>query len=821
MPSVPLFTNDPYFSYWSPYDKLNEGTTRHWSDAEKAMDGLLRVDGIVYRFMGAPRRNLLKPLAPMASAEAGWTAKVSHARQTDERWTRLKFNDADWSTEEAAWGSVGEYPHCRNRWDQEDSDIYLRRTVHLRAEDLEKDLWLQFSHDDAFEIYINGHIIVNTGETWVQGEQHQLSAEQRKYLRKGNNVIAAHCHNTRGGAYADFGLFENRLKVDSSIRNAVQEKISVMATSTYYTFKCGPVALDLVFTAPMLIDDLELLSTPVNYLSYQVRATDGQKHDVQFYFATSPQLVVNEMNQSTSSEIILHDGVRYLRSGSVKQPVLGRSGDLVSIDWGYLYLPEINGRVSIAEASAAEHDFVSRGNVGADRVGPSVVSSDMASMPLLAYVNDMGRVSEQRGFMLIGYDEVYDICYMDVDYKGYWARNGKTIFQAFEQMSTRYRDIMDRCHRLDRIIYDDALKAGNRQYAELLSGCYRHVMAAHKLFEDNKGNLLFFSKENNSNGCVNTVDLTYPEAPLFLCYNVELQKAMMRSVLDYCKNSEKWGFPDFAAHDLGTYPHANGQAYAITRPDNNGGFGGNMPIEESGNMLVLAAAVCRIQGNTAWLDDTDMALLRRWTDYLCSNGQDPETQLCTDDFAGHWGHNANLSLKAIFGVEAFAEILRISGKSEAEYKLFDKKAREMAAKWEADADDGDHYRLAFDRPGTWSIKYNLVWDKLWDTHLFSDQVMKKEIAYYLTQQNEFGLPLDCRKAYSKSDWIMWAAAMSPDKETFLRFSDKLYHYADMTPTRWPLSDWFWTNDQGAAVAFRARSVVGGHWMRVLVDKLHQ
>ena len=818
LPSVPLFTNNPYFSLWSPFDHLNDGTTRHWSDAEKAMDGLLRVDGSTYRFMGEDRKIILKAIAPMASAEKGWKARVSHSPQSDERWAAATFDDRKWAVEEAAWGTIGEYPHCRNRWDQENSDIYLRRRVTLSADDLKKDLYLQFSHDDAFEVFLNGRLIINTGETWVQGEQHRLTAEEKALLKRGENIIAAHCHNNRGGAYADFGLFENVWTPNADIQNATQKSIDVLATSTYYTFGCGPVDLDLVFTAPMLIDDLEQLSTPVNYLSYQVRSTDGKKHDVQFYFATSPQLVVNEMDQPTRSEIITVDHTRYLKAGSTAQPVLGRSGDLITIDWGYLYIPEINGKVSIADVSEMERTFTGSGKL-APWSGTPVESTDRASMPVLAFLRDLGRVDIASNFMLIGYDEVKSIRYMDFDYKGYWARNGKTVFQAFGQMRDQYRQVMDRSKHQDKVIYDDALKAGNKHYAELLSGCYRHVMAAHQLFEDNKGNLLFFSKENNSNGCVNTVDLTYPESPLFLCYNPDLQKAMIRSVLDYCKDTRRWGFADFAAHDLGTYPHANGQVYAITKPDEKGGFGGNMPIEESGNMLILIAEIARIEGNTRWIDNTDLELLHRWTDYLTANGQDPQTQLCTDDFAGHWGHNANLAVKAIMGVAAYAEILRISGAGEQSWKPYAEKARQMAKQWEADAEDGDHYRLAFDRPGTWSIKYNLVWDKLWGTHLFSNQVMQKEIDHYLKQQNEFGLPLDCRKAYSKTDWIMWAAAMAPDTETFLQLADRVYHYADKTPTRWPLSDWFWTDDQGAAVAFRARSVVGGHWMKVLMDKM--
>ena len=123
LPSVPLFVNDPYFSLWSPFDKLNDGTTRHWSDAEKAMDGLLRVDGKAYRFMGRQRTNLLKAIAPMSTGESGWTAKVNYNRQTGTGWTDLDFDDSAWATEDAAWGTANEYPNCRHNWSAQNSDI--------------------------------------------------------------------------------------------------------------------------------------------------------------------------------------------------------------------------------------------------------------------------------------------------------------------------------------------------------------------------------------------------------------------------------------------------------------------------------------------------------------------------------------------------------------------------------------------------------------------------------------------------------------------------------------------------------------------------
>ena len=142
----------------------------------------------------------------------------------------------------------------------------------------------------------------------------------------------------------------------------------------------------------------------------------------------------------------------------------------------------------------------------------------------------------------------------------------------------------------------------------------------------------------------------------------------------------------------------------------------------------------------------------------------------------------------------------------------------MAGKWEEMALEGDHYRLAFDRENTWSQKYNMIWDKLWGLNLFSDEVYDREIKYYLTVQNKYGLPLDCRRDYTKSDWIMWTAGMAPDMETFQKFVHPVYTYINETESRVPISDWSDTKT-AKMVGFKARSVIGGYWMRVLADKL--
>jgi hypothetical protein len=346
-------------------------------------------------------------------------------------------------------------------------------------------------------------------------------------------------------------------------------------------------------------------------------------------------------------------------------------------------------------------------------------------------------------------------------------------------------------------------------------------MAGHGLALSSDGRPFMFAKENSSNGCIGTVDVIYPAAPIFLLLSPKLMEANLAPVLEYAELPRwKWSF---APHDLGTYPHANGQVYGGgERTEEN-----QMPVEESANLILLVAALEKSVDGVAdpvphrGVSDpayrtNHRALLKKWADYLLVKGLDPERQLCTDDFSGHLAHNVNLSAKAILGIAAYGQICN-NHSDHAEAKRYLDQAKEMAKKWVEMAKDGDHTRLAFDKPGTWSQKYNLVWDRVLALNLFPAEVAQNEIKFYKTKLNRYGLPLDNRATFTKVDWTVWTACLSDNQNDFAALVNPLVRFADETPDRVPMTDWYKT-DTGHAMSFRARPVVGGVFMKMLCDE---
>lgn len=590
-----------------------------------------------------------------------------------------------------------------------------------------------------------------------------------------------------------------------------QVSLTVKATSTNYVFESAGVRLSLSFFTPAFPQDLAILSRPVTYLSWDATTLDGKSHQVAVCLDIDPRIAVNSADQPVVWGRSRAAGLKVLNVGSQDQRPLNRSGDDLRIDWGYFHLavPE-KEEATLVAAPRALQVFAKSGTLpdADDMEMPRSAHGGAAHLAVLVPGNvAVGQTVSRH--VLLSYTEGYAIEYLNRKLKPYWQRDGQSTEDMLAVAEQQYESLKQRGSQYDQELQSDLERVGGKGYAQLAVLAYRQTLAAHKLVADVDGTPLMFSKENFSNGCIATVDVLYPAAPFFLVLNPRLLEAQMKPILDYA-SLPRWKWP-FAPHDLGQYPLANGQVYGggeRTEED-------QMPIEETGNLLILAGALTKAEGN-AHVAQQYWPLFTKWAEYLQKNGMDPENQLSTDDFAGHLAHNANLSIKAIDALGAYAEMARALGKK-AEADQYAATAKQMAKKWQEMALDGDHYKLAFDAPGTWSQKYNLVWDKLLGLNLFAPEVHTTELAYYQKHLNEYGLPLDSRADYTKLDWEIWTATLADTPAQFDTFLRPIVQWINQSPTRVPLTDWYDTKN-GKQIGFQARSVVGGVYIKALADK---
>ena len=587
-----------------------------------------------------------------------------------------------------------------------------------------------------------------------------------------------------------------------------QTSVDITATATKYTFENEDLKLTCTFTSPLLPKDMVLVSRPCTYIDFDIEKKNAK--EVSLHFEVSADLVRIKKDEvmgfaGTYNPAQKETRFSYSYMGRAMQQPLSSSGDFCTIDWGYAYLASKDSAAKVAFDLAGEK-----------------LTLDTTFSPCSDHTD-----------LILAYDDILSINYFGEWRKAYWTQTYATILEAISAAFSDKEAVLKKAAALDEKIEQKAMEIGGTGYAFLCNMSFRQTIAAHKLITNEKGELIFFSKEHGSGGVIGTVDVSYPSMPLFLLFDTEYIKAMLRPIFDFAAR-EVWEY-DFAPHDVGRYPYAWGQMYGVNRQHKCNiyayrslhvyppfymypagsevyDFEFQMPVEECGNMLIMVAAIC-MQDNTPEFARPHWDVLTQWKEYLIRYGADPGNQLCTDDFAGHLAHNVNLSVKAIMGIEAYAKLAEMLGDTESaanHHQL----AREMASDWEKRAFAGDHYTLSFGDSESWSLKYNLIWDKLWNCRLFSEEVYEKELAYYEKKTDTYGTPLDSRSAFTKSDWILWCAAMTDDREQAIRLISPIVNFLENSKSRVPFSDLYMA-DTGLHRDFTARSVQGGIFMPML------
>jgi len=789
MPAYPLVTHNPYFSIWSFSDEVQKSTTRHWSGYDQGLIAYAKVDGVQYQILG----DMQLPSSPIAPVGEGGPVNCLYTFETPASgWQQEKFETSNWKAGKLPFGKGWDNDFA-TAWDTK--EIWVRRTFNYDGASIDY-LLAKLRYDEDVEVYLNGNKIYSCGNCYVTSvKTYPLEEAIKKYLKNGENILAMHCINTQGYAWLDAGLYAQ--KKFNNIQLAKQESVTVTATKTSYRMLCGDVNINIDFLSPLLASNIDILSRPLSYISFTSSATGNKKHDIEILFGVSSSVAKDRSSQIEKTTAGTFNNIKYLKTGVADQKILAKAGDDLRIDWGYAYLSTSSATATLLNKSSNELLQEIAGVSENTKIADSYLT-----VQLHQKLGATGVVSDR---VMLSYDEIKSVQYFGVNLDPWWKKKYTTMEKLISVAASDYTRVAALCSAFDKKLYSNAVKSGGSAYAALCVTAYRQSLAAHNTIRGPQDQLLFPQKENFSNGSIWTVDVTYPSAPLALLYNPDLLKGMVAPLIEYSETG-KWTKP-FPAHDLGTYPLANGQTYPA-----------DMPVEEAGNMILLTAAICKAENNISFAKP-HWKVLSEWVNFLVNDGLDPVNQLCTDDFAGHLSRNANLSIKAIVGIGAYAQMASKMGMPAVAAK-YSAIAKDYASKWLSLASVGDHYALTFDKGNTWSQKYNLVWDKLLDLKLFSDEVYKKEIAYYLTIQNKYGLPLDSRKTYTKSDWVIWTASMAANQKDFTTLMYPIYLYATETSSRVPISDWHETIT-GKQVGMQARSVVGGYFMKLLVDHWKQ
>jgi len=535
-----------------------------------------------------------------------------------------------------------------------------------------------------------------------------------------------------------------------------QKALAVHATETVYAFGNDRIAAELSFLTPRYNDDLDVYSRPVTYVTVKVtgaaKASIALKIDKRWATNDDAAEVVEE-SQSVS-------GLPAKVFARKHQKPFATVGDRRRADWGRVWA-----------------------------VGPKVEGTVFRFM--------------------LAYENTQSVRYFGRVLPDWWQRDGKSFAAMLSEADGDYVRLVQACRAFDAAFAKRATELGGEKYARIAELAWRQSFAACKLVAAPNGEPYMFSAENGSGGMIGTVDVLYPQMPHLLVAGAAFAKATLAPVCDYAA-STNWPYA-YAPHDLGLFPVAEGQYYGMKKGQSVGGGdddSSRMPVEECGNMLLCLTAVSKLEGNADFASRW-WPTVTSWANYLEKVGFDPENQLCTDDFAGHLAHNANLSIKTILALAGYGQMAKLRG-DKALFEKYDGIAREMVYKWITAAQGGRHgaYRLAFDRPESWSMKYNLVWDRLLGMNLFPKEVAETELKAYRKLENVYGLPLDCRKAYTKADWLAWCGTLTGERSDLEQMVAPIYRFLDETPDRTPFGDWYET-DCGLVRSFAARSVVGG------------
>ncbi|KAF8761365.1 hypothetical protein RHS01_01175 [Rhizoctonia solani] len=576
---------------------------------------------------------------------------------------------------------------------------------------------------------------------------------------------------------------------------ATQKKMQFTATKSTFVLAAGPVDLTVQFLSPVEPTDYLRQSLPFSYMTLSAKSTDGASHSVQYYTDISAEWTSgdNGLPVKWSTSKLTGNGNPIIHQVSLQNPVrYAEINDHTQYGTAYYATNQVgNLTYATGEDRTLRTAFVTKGVL--DNSQDTQFRAINDRWPVFAFARDIGSITDStKNPVVFAVGHVRDPLVQYIiagnqqqERHPYWLSkyaNANDALSAFLSDS-EYQHSLTAASALDTKIFNDATPI-HADYTSIVQLSTRQAFAAVEITLSktssgsyNTSDVKIFMKEISSNGNMNTVDVIFPAWPAYLYLNPDFGRRLLEPLFQYQQTGQypnKWSIHDLGAH----YPNATGY---------NDGGDEPMPVEESGNMLIMALSYTRATKDNSLISN-NYNLLAQWTQFLVEDSLIPAEQLSTDDFAGHLVNQTNLAIKGIIGIQAMGEIANVLGKS----------------------DDAKKYKLL-------DLAYNLYSDKLLQFNLFPKSVYDMQTGWYGEMGAQYGVALDSRHPYTKSDWEIYTAGTVTDKGTRNMFITRLRDYLANGKNNAPFSDWYdaiW----GTVVGFRARPVAGGHFALLVLPK---
>ncbi|KAE8150486.1 hypothetical protein BDV25DRAFT_110928 [Aspergillus avenaceus] len=596
------------------------------------------------------------------------------------------------------------------------------------------------------------------------------------------------------------------------------EQVAYEYTSTHSIFRMrvgSMVEMNVTFLSPVTPHDLRRQSLVFSYLDVEVASLDGRPHNVQLYADITAEWVSGDRNAIAQWDYGVTKGdVAYHKIYRQTQLLFSEDGD--QAEWGEWYWGTDNEKGLTYQAGAdvdVRGAFTKNGTLANSKDDNYRAIS--SKWPVFGFARDLGSVSSTANVLFsVGLAQDSAIQYTG---KVSGTTAEPSLWKSYFSSGTDALDFFHHDHdvssrlsrELDRQIEKDSIAAGGQDYMTITTLTVRQAFGAVQLCGTSEDPYIFM-KEISSNGNMNTVDVIFPAHPIFLYTNPEFLKLLLKPIFEIQENGK---YPNsYAIHDIGAhYPNATGH------PD---GKDEAMPLEECGNMVIMALAYAMHAKDDAYLSQ-HYGILSKWTTYLVQDAIYPAHQISTDDFAGPLANQTNLALKGIIGIEAMAAIDSRTGHEQSASNN-SRIAHDYINRWQtlgvAQNARPPHTTLSYGSNDSHGLLYNLYADRELRLNLVPDSVYDMQSTFYPTVKAKYGVPLDTRHQYTKTDWELFAAAVA-STSTREMFHSLIVTWINETPTNRAFTDLYETvsGNYPSGITFIARPVMGGAFALMILD----